>query len=234
VNAQDSVKKVAPAQNTTAKAVIKRPNRFHQIGPVLSKPADQTPGQQTIPAQTVPKVNPIRQADPAQLNDKTLGGQYQYLLSKSYDYQQPVISAFWKNLNDTLKTVRGKLAQVSAVMADQKKQIDSLKTSAASKDQSLSESNAKIDAISVFGVLMPKSTYNIVMFSLVGGLTFILVIVIFTTAKYRHEARYRMNLYEEIEEEYKTFKTKANEKEIKLARELQTERNKLDELLGRS
>jgi hypothetical protein len=40
-------------------------------------------------------------------------------------------------------------------------------------------------------------------------------------------------LYNELDEEYKAYKVKSNEKEKKLARELQTERNKLDELLGR-
>ncbi|MBS1524763.1 MAG: hypothetical protein JST19_03880 [Bacteroidetes bacterium] len=230
---QDTAKKAHPVQSTKTKPLVKRPNRFHQVGPVLNKPADQTPAQ-TTPAQAPPKVNPKTQVDPAQLNDKTLGGQYQYLLSKAYNYQEPLISAFWKNFNDTLKAVRGKLQQASLTISAQKKMVDSLKASDASKDQSLSESNAKVDAISVFGIMMQKSAYNVLMFSLVGGLTLVLIIVIITTAKYRNEARYRMNLYEEIEEEYKTFKAKANEKEIKLARELQTERNKLDELLGRS
>ncbi|NNU34318.1 hypothetical protein HK413_09460 [Mucilaginibacter sp. S1162] len=49
----------------------------------------------------------------------------------------------------------------------------------------------------------------------------------------RKEAAYRTTLYNELEEEFKTYKAKANEKEKKLARELQTERNKLDELTGR-
>ena len=40
-------------------------------------------------------------------------------------------------------------------------------------------------------------------------------------------------LYSELEDEFKAYKTKAIDKEKKLARELQTERNKLDELLGR-
>ena len=60
-----------------------------------------------------------------------------------------------------------------------------------------------------------------------------LIVVISRSAAYRREAKHRTELYSELEEEYKTFKTKANDKEKKLARELQTERNKLDELLGR-
>ena len=57
-------------------------------------------------------------------------------------------------------------------------------------------------------------------------------VVIARSGLHSREARYRINLYNELEEEFKTYKAKANEKEKKLARELQTERNKLDELRG--
>jgi len=85
----------------------------------------------------------------------------------------------------------------------------------------------------MFGIVLTKSTYNLVMFGLVIVLAIALTVVILTTAKHKYEAKHRTELYEEIEEEYKNYKAKANEKELRLARELQTERNKLDELLGR-
>jgi hypothetical protein len=59
------------------------------------------------------------------------------------------------------------------------------------------------------------------------------LLVIASSGAHRREANYRSKLYNELEEDYKTYKAKANEKEKKLARELQTERNKLDELLGK-
>jgi hypothetical protein len=71
------------------------------------------------------------------------------------------------------------------------------------------------------------------MWGLVIGCGAVLAIVIITSAKYRHDAHYRIKLYDELSEEFHAYKAKANEKEKKLARELQTERNKLDELLGR-
>ena len=173
------------------------------------------------------------QVDPGQMKDKTLAGQYQYLLTKSYHYQEPILYAFWKNSRDSVNVERHKVRELEAQLAAQTKKVSGLKADVSSKEQSLSESNAKVDAISVFGLLIPKSTYNLVMFGAVAILALALVIVIATTAKHKHEARHRTELYEEIEEEYKTFKAKANEKELKLARELQTERNKVDELLGR-
>jgi hypothetical protein len=68
---------------------------------------------------------------------------------------------------------------------------------------------------------------------LVGLFGLTALVVIARSGSFRREARYRTQLYNELEEEFKTYKTKANDKEKKLARELQTERNKLDDLLGR-
>ncbi len=69
--------------------------------------------------------------------------------------------------------------------------------------------------------------------SIIAVLAALAAIVIFRSGSARSEANYRTKLYNELEEEYKNYKAKANEKEKKLARELQTERNKVDELMGR-
>jgi hypothetical protein len=228
--AQDSTQK-APTpivKATTAPPKVK--HHYNKPIPAATAPAI------TLPAAQKPQivVNPIKtQIDPAQLNDKSLNGQYQYLLTKTYNYQQPLISALWKNVMDTLKSERNKLNDARAKLTAQTKTVSTLQADVTSKDQTLSESNARVDAISLFGIVLPKSTYNLIMCGLVACLAVGLIIVIATTAKYKHEAKYRIELYEEIDEEYKAFKAKANEKEIKLARELQTERNKVDELMGR-
>lgn len=217
LHAQDTVKKTADPKSTAAKRIYHKP---------VAAPATTT----TDTAQA----NALKaQMDPSQLNDKSLNGQYQYLLTKVYHFQQPLLAALWKNAMDTLNQSRSQLKAVQSKFTLQGKSVDSLKTTASAKDQSLTESNAKADAISVFGIMMTKSNYNLVMFGTVVILAIALIVVIATTGKHKHEAKYRTELYEEIEEEYKTFKAKAHEKELKLARELQTERNKLDELLGR-
>jgi hypothetical protein len=228
-NAQDSTKKEVTAPPAEIKAPAAKPVHHirRSVPPVIPNAANVI--QNTDSAKAALKV----QMDPAQLNDKSLNGQYQYLLSKTLHYQQPLLAALWKNTMDTLGASRNLLKDAQAKLAGQKKLSDSLKNTANATAQTLTESNAKMDAISVFGMEVSKSNYNLVMFGLVAGLAIVLVIVIVTTAKHKHEAKYRAQLYEEIEDELKTFKAKAHEKELKLARELQTERNKLDELLNK-
>lgn len=191
----------------------------------VKKPGIVKP-QAVKPYQTQAAATPVN-------TDRSLAGQYRYLLTKTYNYQQPVIAAFYKNFNDSLKAERAALKQARATVASQTATIRKLTTEATIKDQVISSSNARVDEIKLLGMSFTKAAYNTLMWGLVIGFGVALVIVIFSTGGYKREAKYRVKLYEELSEEFQAYKAKANEKEKKLARELQTERNKLDELMGR-
>ncbi|MEO6150439.1 MAG: hypothetical protein ABIN95_04790 [Mucilaginibacter sp.] len=182
----------------------------------------------------IAKPNPAQQVQaPVQNTDRSLKGQYRYLVSKVYNYQAPMIGAFYKNAMDSLKTERAALKQARATVASQTATIKRLNVDVGVKDGIISTSNAKIDEIKLLGIPFTKASYNLLMWGLVIGFGLALAIVITTTARAKQEAKYRIKLYDELSEEFHTYKAKANEKEKKLARELQTERNKLDELMGR-
>lgn len=234
---QDTTKKATDAKSnivsTTTPPKIKPLHHYYHRANPTNNPTALNPKDTANPYATI-RVNSVRiPGDPTELDDKSLNAQYQYLSSKTYSYQRPLISALWKNFIDTLNLERNRVKDLQAKLATENKTVSGLKADAANKAQTLSESNAKSDAISLLGIMLSKTTYNLIMFGLVIGVTIALIIVIISTAKYRLEAKHRTALYEEIEDEFKAFKAKANEKELKLARELQTERNKLNELLGR-
>ena len=216
LHAQDSVKKTSAAKSP-AKTTVKPPATKPVASPVS------------------PAYHP-RIADTAgqDINtDKSLSGQYKYLLTKVYNYQQPLLAAFHKSIMDTLVQTRHALRDTNAKLAVANKTIDSLNNGIKATNQSLSESNAKADAISFIGMSLPKSTYNLIMWGLVIIFGAAAAVVIARSGSYSREAKYRTQLYNELEEEYRVYKAKANEKEKKLARELQTERNKVDELMGK-
>ncbi|MCO5935839.1 hypothetical protein NAF17_09815 [Mucilaginibacter sp. RB4R14] len=224
--AQDTTKKV-----TAAKLVAAKPKYSTYKKPVFT--SAQIPGTTAVPTVAVPaqhRTAPTQQS--AAPVDKSLRGQYHYLLTKVYNYQQPLVAALFKNYNDTLSTTRKQLKAAQATVKEQAKDIDTLKKSSTSKDQAVAKSKAKVDEVSLVGVPLTKSTYNLIMWGLVIGFGVIAAIVIARSGSHSREASYRIKLYNELEEEYKIYKTKANEKEKKLARELQTERNKNDELMG--
>jgi hypothetical protein len=161
---------------------------------------------------------------------KTLYLQYQAILPKFYHYQQPDLVDFWKNTADTLRSFRGKVKQANLKISAQAATVDSLKTQIAAKDEKLAE---KVEQINFIGMTVSLGSYNLIVWGLIILLAIATFIVVARSASFRAEAHYRTKLYSELEDEFKGYKTKANEKEKKLARELQTERNKLDELLGR-
>lgn len=253
VNAQDTVKKATVAKTTTInkKTAVPSTSKGIPINPKTGKPyskygygayaknqynatkaartadsikkaAIATAPIVSAPIDTAPTAAPV-------VVDKSLNSQYQYLLTKVYNYQQPFVAALWKNVMDTLNTSRRKLKSIEATVATQTKTITDLQADVASKDASLEAS----DTIDLAGVTLSKSTYNLIMWGLVIVATAIAVIVIARSGSNKNEAAYRTQLYNELDEEFKVYKAKANEKEKKLARELQTERNKVDELMGR-
>jgi hypothetical protein len=259
VNAQDSVKKAVVKKTLVTKPVIPaaKPGAI-PINPKTGKPyskygygayaktfksqqkADSikkaTTTTQPIHVSTTPIATtpPVVKADtvvavaPVKV-DKSLNGQYQYLLTKVYNYQRPFVDAMWKNFTDTLKNTRNQLKTANDTIVGQHKTIAALQAEVAAKEQTITQT----DTISLLGIPLAKSTYNIIMWGLVLIVSAIAAIVIARSGGARREATYRTTLYNELEEEFKTFKAKANEKEKKLARELQTERNKVDELTGR-
>lgn len=171
--------------------------------------------------------------------DPSLRGQYQLMLSKSktlngYKLVNPNrLSAFWQNLRDTIATSNKQLAAVRKKLNEQEKEILMLKKDISGTESSLANTNARLNEITFLGISFTKSNYNIVVWGLITALVVALTIVILRSAKHIHESKYRSTLYEEISQEYQSYKVKANEKEKKLARELQDERNKLEELKNR-
>jgi peptidoglycan hydrolase CwlO-like protein len=171
--------------------------------------------------------------------DPTLSGQYQLMLSKSktlngYKLVNPSrLSLFWKNVRDSLAVNQKQLVVTRKKIQDQTKEISELNKQITGTESSLATSNAKLNEISFLGIGFTKGNYNLIVWGLIITLAIALAIIILRSAKHIHEAKYRSTLYEEISQEYQNYKTKANEKEKKLARELQDERNKLDEFKNR-
>jgi hypothetical protein len=178
--------------------------------------------------------------DTVKNTDFSLNGQYQFMLSRSkningYKLINPGrLAGVWQSALDTLKKERGELKKVNAKLAEQGKNINTLQSEINGKETSLTTSNAKVNEITFLGIAFDKGTYHIIVWSIIIVLALALVIVIARSAKNIIEAKHRTQLYDEISTEYQAFKSKANEKERKLARELQDERNIVEELRSKS
>jgi hypothetical protein len=167
--------------------------------------------------------------------DRSLHGQYLELLTKSKSfYGSKIISSdrlsiYWKNVRDTLTTERQQLRTTKAKVTQLQKDILELKGQVQGRETALSSSNQKLNQITFLGIAFEKGTYNTIVWTLIIILALALIVVIIRSAKHIHESKYRSTLYEEVATEYQSYKVKANDKEKKLARELQDERNKFEE-----
>lgn len=161
----------------------------------------------------------------------TLAEQYNEVVVKSGSYKvyknikKVKIEAFWKNINDTLQYQRQLIAQI--------------KTSPIANDDTISALQAKIDSLENIKSeekteITGNSTTNSVSIYLWISLIVLIIALAFALIRTRvavKEANYRIELYDQLSEENRDQRIKATEREKKLGRELQNERNRVEELI---
>lgn len=230
-SAQDSTSAAKPAPVKPKPAPIQTAVTKPQVTTQGKTPTTKTPNL-AASAQVTP-AQPATYTNPAPVNDRSINGQYQALLSKTYGYQRPYVAAFYKSISDSLNAERKKIKPLQANVKSLTDTVKELHKQLASQQETLTASTEHQDSINFLGIPMSKSSYNTMMWGLVIVFAAVAAFVIFRAGSHSREAKYRIKLYEELDEEYKTYKAKANEKEKKLARDLQTARNKIEEITGK-
>lgn len=170
--------------------------------------------------------------DKLSLNSGTIDNQFEYVIQRSNNYQDyKVIKKVWlyalkAHTMDSLNAVHKNLNDTKTVVNTQAKEIDNLKASLTKTQDTLDATNLEKDSMSLFGIQMSKSSYNVLMWSIIGGLLALLLLFIY---KFKNsnvittEARKALS---EIEEEFEEHRKIALEREQKVRRQLQDEINK--------
>jgi hypothetical protein len=173
------------------------------------------------------------------LKDPSLKGQYEYLLSRSKytrDGYRAIanyrLNQFWINVNDTISRQHKQLTTLNKKVIEHEKTITYLKTNLADKEKLTETSVSESSHISFLGIKLKKEIYQITVWGIIGLLTLAVVICVARITKNNIVVREKVEAYNQISSEFQQYKSKAVEKERKLARELQDERNKLDEMKG--
>ena len=185
-------------------------------------------GSLTLLAQTDPET-PIAA-------DATLQEQFIFLKERSSTYEDKKVirlrnlDEFWANVRDSVATVRQQLNSTQS-------QIDAHEQEMASMKEELQEGQAAVQAsqydsthISVLGIDVLKAGFLSFFWITVSILTLMLLIAIY---QYRNSKRVTSKTQKNLralQREIDDFRKKSLEKERKLRRELQTERNHVEEL----
>ena len=170
--------------------------------------------------------------DKLSLNSGTIDNQFEYVIRKSNNYQEyKVVKKNWlyslkAHTIDSLKAVHKHLGDTKQIVANQGKEIDVLKTNLADTQNTLTATNQEKDSMSLFGIQMSKTGYNILMWSIIGGLLAFLLFFIYRFNNSNAITRNANKILTETEEEFEEHRKRALEREQKVMRRLQDELNK--------
>jgi DNA repair exonuclease SbcCD ATPase subunit len=168
--------------------------------------------------------------------ENTLSQQFNSLKDRSNSYQEykviklTSLNSFWNNVNDSLAAIQKEIIVANNNITSLQQNLDSLKNKLEAREAALEKSEYDIAHLSVLGMDVQKESYV----SFTWGVFFVLLLLLaIAIAKYRSSNKVAVEKksdYEALNNELNDCKQKAREKEIKLMRELQTERNHVEEL----
>lgn len=163
----------------------------------------------------------------------TLRDRFQLMKTKSQSYndykviKETVLDGVWKIINDSLNAknaaIRGAQANINGLKGQLAKTEEALKA----KEKSMTDILYASTHITVLGISFTKGVFLTVMACLLGGLI-AFVAVIFGRMQLQSKSLSERNLaVSALTNEFEEYKHRAMDKQTKLSRELQDERNKL-------
>lgn len=175
----------------------------------------------------------IAQKDPqAWKVEKSLEKQYAALKESSVlrngyvTLQEPQLDEFHKSILDTVKKLKNTLKEINSSQSGVQLEVSSLTTQLADAQAQLDSSLTQKDELVTLGIAMDKNSFPtvaytiIIICALMGAFAFFLYVRSNAITKETEKRN------QELLEAIKTQKAVSLERESKLARELQTERNK--------
>lgn len=167
------------------------------------------------------------------LDSGTLDSQFEYLLKESNNYQQyKVVPRDWMdkirtNVTDSLRSIHNELSNLKTQIQDQQQEISSLEMELADTKSELEETQSAKNSMAFAGAVpMEKSVYRVLIWSIIGILLLLLIVFIYRFNKSNKVTKQYRNDLDEVQREMELQKKRSLEREQKISRELQDERNK--------
>lgn len=166
----------------------------------------------------------------------SIDSQFEKLISEANNFKEyKVIKQ--KSINDLRKNTNEHVGQLNNKITSLEKSIETKDSRIASLEQELQETNANLtgvnaekDSMNFLGIQTNKSVYNTVVWSIVGVLGFLFVFMSMRFKSSNSTTKAAQKQLHSTEEELEELRRKSIEKEQKLGRQLQDERNKLAKL----
>ncbi len=171
-----------------------------------------------------------------QTDDTSIQGQFETLIRKSTNYRQNgkryevvrllELNALQKNTLDSIKTANSTINTLKSTIAENETAMGSLNTKLDETTKNLERITEEKDSMPFFGSLVSKSTYKVIVWSIIIGLLIFLALFIFKFRNSNMLTQQAKAALADLEEEYEQHRRRALEREQKISRELHDERNK--------
>ena len=171
------------------------------------------------------------------INEGSIDDQFEYVLKKSYNFRgtngqmyenvkRSMLLSLQAHTRDSINTLKNKLDNTNKVVSTQQKEINDLKNNLTKTQDTLDATNTEKDSMSLLGVQMSKTNYNLLMWLVIIGLLALLLIFIYKFKNSNVITKAAKNALSEVEEEFEEHRRTALEREQKVRRQLQDELNK--------
>lgn len=172
----------------------------------------------------------------AEPQENTLQQQFRTLKERSNNYQEykvvkeNLLDQFYSNVRDSINTAQQRIQEAQNTIQAQQQEIARLQQEVEERQQAVEQSEYEIAHTQFLGIDVEKETYNFIVWGIILAL---LVVVAVAFMKYKSSNKVavkKRNEYDALEEEFNEYKARSREKETRLMRDLQTERNAVEEL----
>lgn len=178
-------------------------------------------------------INGFSKKDPeAWKKEKNLESQYSFFKNNvsSWDgflmAKEPQLNEFHKSIMDTVKVLETSITTNIVEISKSKKEVASLTKQLSETKASLESSLKKENELTTLGMPFDKNTFPTILYSI--------IIIVLLIAIFGYFLFFRSNIVTKesekrllvLTEEFQKHKSSASDRETKLRRELQTERNK--------
>lgn len=140
--------------------------------------------------------------------------------------KESVLDRVWVIAGDTIKRKEQQLAETKTQIASLHEELKATRNSMEAQQASIKDVIYDSTHISVLGIPFSKGVFLIFAAAIIGGLAFALSLFLARMKMLNGKVKEKALIADSITHEFEEFKKKAMEKQTKLSRELQNERNK--------
>ena len=139
------------------------------------------------------------------------------------------LNNFWKGVADTLSHNNLTIAELQEAMSTHDIEIKKLEGAIEQSKTNALDLEFGVEHINVLGLSISKTAYQIVNFTVIITLLVLVAFLVFKYNERRLTTKEKINAFNNLEAKFAEYQRSALDKQMKLRRELQTEKNKLEQ-----